>query len=32
VPAWGEVVQIHDNRDVFQPSPDKLPPIDMHSL
>jgi hypothetical protein len=29
---WGEVVQIHDNRDVFQPSPDELPPIDIHSL
>ena len=29
---WGEVVQIHDNRDVFQPSPDELPSIDIHSL
>ncbi len=29
---WGEVVQIHDNRDVFQPSPDELPPMDIHSL
>ncbi|MEI6506529.1 MAG: hypothetical protein WCO90_11715, partial [Planctomycetota bacterium] len=24
---WGELVQIHDNRDVFQPSPDELPSI-----
>jgi hypothetical protein len=29
---WGEVVQIHDDRDVFQASPDELPAIDIHSL
>jgi hypothetical protein len=29
---WGEIVQIHDNRDVFQASPDELPSIDIHSL
>jgi hypothetical protein len=29
---WGELVQIHGNRDVFQPSPDELPSIDIHSL
>jgi hypothetical protein len=30
--AWGELVQAHDDRDVFQPSPDELPVIDIHSL
>jgi len=25
-------VQIHDDRDVFQASPDELPAIDIHSL
>ncbi len=30
--AWGELVQIHDDRDVFQASPDELPAIDIHSL
>ncbi len=29
---WGELVQIHDDRDVFQASPDDLPVIDIHSL
>ncbi|MFM7033747.1 MAG: hypothetical protein ACKOYJ_00930, partial [Planctomycetia bacterium] len=29
---WGEVVQIHDDRDVFQASPDELPAIDIHRL
>jgi len=29
---WGELVQAHDNRDVFQASPDELPAIDIHSL
>ena len=29
---WGELVQVHDDRDVFQASPDELPVIDIHSL
>jgi hypothetical protein len=29
---WGELVQLHDDRDVFQSSPDELPTIDIHSL
>jgi len=29
---WGELVQAHDDRDVFQASPDELPVIDMLSL
>jgi hypothetical protein len=29
---WGELVQVHDDRDVFQSSPDDLPAIDIHSL
>ena len=29
---WGELVQVHDDRDVFQSSPDELPAIDIHSL
>ncbi|MBL7194648.1 MAG: transposase [Pirellulales bacterium] len=29
---WGELVQIHDDRNVFQASPDELPAIDIHSL
>ena len=29
---WAELVQIHDDRDVFQASPDELPAIDIHSL
>ena len=29
---WGELVQVHDDRDVFSASPDELPAIDIHSL
>jgi hypothetical protein len=29
---WGELVHIHDDRDVFQASPNELPAIDIHSL
>jgi hypothetical protein len=29
---WGELVQIHDDRDVIQASPDELPAIDIHRL
>jgi len=29
---WGELVQIHDDRDIFQTSPHDLPAIDIHSL
>ena len=29
---WGELVQVHDDRNVFQASPDELPAIDIHSL
>ena len=29
---WGEFVQIHDDRDAFQASPDELPAINIHSL
>jgi hypothetical protein len=29
---WCELVQVHDDRDVFQSSPDELPAIDIHSL
>ena len=29
---WGELVQIHDDRNVFQASPDELPAIDIHKL
>ncbi len=29
---WGELVQAHDDRDVFQASPDELPAIDIQSL
>jgi len=25
-------VEVHDDRDVFQSSPDELPAIDIHSL
>ena len=28
---WGELVQIHDDREVFQASPDELPAIDVHN-
>ena len=30
--VWGELVQAHDDRGVFQASPDELPAIDIHSL
>jgi hypothetical protein len=29
---WGELIRVHDDRDVFQASPDELPAIDIHSL
>ncbi len=29
---WGEFVQAHDDRAIFQASPDELPVIDIHSL
>jgi hypothetical protein len=29
---WGELVHVHDDRDVFEASPDELPAIDIHSL
>jgi hypothetical protein len=29
---WGELVQVHDGRDIFQGRIDKLPAIDIHSL
>lgn len=29
---WAELVQAHDDRDVFQASSDELPAIDIHSL
>jgi len=29
---WRELVQVHDDRDVFQASPDELTAIDIHSL
>ena len=29
---WGELVQAHDDRAIFQASPDELPAIDIHSL
>jgi hypothetical protein len=33
-PAYrlGQLVQLHDERDVFQTSPDELPAIDINSL
>jgi hypothetical protein len=30
--AWGELVQVHDDRDIFQRRIDELPAIDIHSL
>ena len=27
---WGELVQVHDDRDIFQASPQELPVIDIH--
>jgi len=29
---WDELVQAHDDRDVFQASPDELPVVDIHRL
>jgi hypothetical protein len=29
---WGELVQVHDDRDIFQASPDEVLAIDIHSL
>jgi hypothetical protein len=29
---WGELVRAHDDRDVFQASPEDLPVIDIRSL
>jgi hypothetical protein len=29
---WDKLVQAHDDRDVFQPSPDEMPAIDICSL
>jgi hypothetical protein len=29
---WGDLVQIHDDRAIFQASPDELPAIDINSL
>ena len=29
---WGELVQVHDERDVFEASPDELPVIAIHRL
>ena len=29
---WGELVQVHDDRDVFQGRIDELPVFDIHSL
>jgi hypothetical protein len=29
---WAELVQVHDDRDIFQAAPQELPAIDVHSL
>jgi len=29
---WAELVQVHDDRDIFQASPDEPPAIDIHSI
>jgi hypothetical protein len=29
---WGELVKVHDDRDIFQGRIDELPAIDIHSL
>ena len=29
---WAELVQVHDDRDIFQASPEDLPVIDIRSL
>jgi hypothetical protein len=30
--GWAELVQVHDDRDAIQSSPDDLPVIDIHSM
>jgi hypothetical protein len=30
--GWAELVQVHDDRAIFQATPDELPDIDIHSL
>jgi len=30
--AWGELLQIYDDRAIFQAFPEELPAIDIHSL
>jgi len=29
---WGELVQVHDDRDIFPASPNEVPAIDIHGL
>jgi hypothetical protein len=29
---WGKLLQVHDDRDIYQASPNELPAIDIHSL
>jgi hypothetical protein len=29
---WGELVQVHEDRDAIQATPDELPAIDIHGL
>jgi hypothetical protein len=29
---WGELVQVHNDRDATQASPDELPAIDIHAM
>ena len=29
---WGERIQVHDDRAIFQASPDEPPDIDIHSF
>jgi hypothetical protein len=28
---WADLAHVHDDRDIFQASPDELPAIDIHS-
>jgi hypothetical protein len=30
--AWGKLVQVHDDREAIQASPNEFPVIDIHSL
>jgi len=30
--SWDHLVEVHDDRDIFQVSPDELPAIDIQSL